>query len=157
MKAPIAMCAILGAVALGTPANADAQGAPYCSDLKRLAAMAMTQERFAAITGKAREGNFLETSLSLMGWNNCALYGAATYTCDSPVLGTAEEAESAQAEALQQIKACLGDGWAEAVERSSSRYVVLRSVLRPVSITLSTDETDDKKHIVHLILFVREN
>ena len=115
MKAPIAMCAILGAVALGTPANADAQGAPYCSDLKRLAAMAMTQERFAAITGKAREGNFLETSLRLMGWNNCALYGAATYT---PVLGTAEEAESAQAEALQQIKACLRDGWAEAVERS---------------------------------------
>ena len=92
-----------------------------------------------------------------MGWNNCALYGAATYTCDSPVLGTAEEAESAQAEALQQIKACLGDGWAEAVERSSSRYLVLRSVLRPVSITLSTDETDDKKHIVHLILFIRGN
>jgi hypothetical protein len=33
--------------------------------------------------------------------------------------------------------------------------VVLHHALRPVSITLSTDQTDDKKHLVHLILFVR--
>jgi hypothetical protein len=46
---------------------------------------------------------------------------------------------------------------AEVADSASSSYVVLHSALRPVSITLSTDQTDDKKHVVHLILFVRRN
>src|SRR5262245_63912717 len=121
----------------------------YCSDLQRVTTLAMTRERFAAIAGKPREGNFLETSLALTGWNNCALYGAATYACDSPALGSAQDAQQAQAELLRQIKACLGEGWSEATERSSPNYVVLHNALRPVSTTLSTDETEELRRVVH--------
>jgi len=94
---------------------------------------------------------------ALTGWNNCALYGAAAYTCDSPALGSAQEAQRAQSDLLRQIKTCLGEGWTEATERSSPDYVVLHNALRPVSITLSTDQTDDGRHVVHLNVFVRRN
>ena len=33
---------------------------PYCSDLKRVAGLAMTNERFASISAKPRDGNFAE-------------------------------------------------------------------------------------------------
>jgi len=153
---------ILAVALAGSPGQGWAQDprpeAPsYCSDLQRVTAQAMTRERFAPIAGKPREGNFLETSLALTGWNNCALYGAATYTCDSPALGSAQDAQQAQAELLRQIKTCLGEGWAEATERSSPDYVVLHNALRPVSITLSTDQTDNGGHVVHLNVFVRRN
>jgi hypothetical protein len=137
--------------------DAGSQVAPYCNDLKRVAALAMSQERFASITGKPRQGNFVDTTLTLTGWQDCALYGATTYTCDSLPLDSAQAAEQAQAEILKEAKSCLGEGWSEAADRASSSYVVLHSALRPVSITLSTDQTDDKKHVVHLILFVRRN
>jgi hypothetical protein len=71
-------------------------------------------------------------------------------------MDTAEEAEKARAAILDQVKACLGAGWAEAAERSSPSYVVLHAA-RPVSITLSTDQTDNKTHVVRLIVFVRRN
>jgi hypothetical protein len=103
------------------------------------------------------KGNFTDTRLTLTGWQDCSLYGPATYTCDSRALGSAEDAETAQARMLHEIKACLGETWSEAKERSSSRYVVLHSALRPISITLSTDETDAKEHLVRLIVFVRRN
>src|SRR5262249_4389520 len=90
-------------------------------------------------------------------WKDCSLYGAATYTCDSSEMDTAEEAEKARAAILDQVKACLGAGWAEAAERSSPNYVVLHDAVRPVAITLSTDQTDSKKHVVRLIVFVRRN
>jgi hypothetical protein len=77
--------------------------------------------------------------------------------CDSAALDSAQAAQQAQAEILQQAKACLGEGWSEAPDRGSANYVVLHSALRPVSITLSTDQTDDKKHVVRLIMFVRGN
>ena len=137
--------------------NAASEAPAYCSELKRVAALAATKERFASIAGKPREGNFLETTLPLTGWRDCALYGAATYTCDSREHDSAEEAERAEAELAWQIKSCLGEGWAIATARSSASYVVLHDVMRPISITLSTDETADKKHIVHLIMFVRRN
>ena len=117
----------------------------------------MSQEKFASITGKPRQGNFSDTSLTLTGWHDCALYGAGTYTCDSQPLDSAQAAEQAQAEILKEAKACLGEGWSEAADRASPSYVVLHSALRPVSITLSTDQTDDDKHVVHLIMFVRRN
>jgi hypothetical protein len=153
---------ILALLLASLPGMASAQGAgseapAYCSELKRIVALAATKERFASIGGKPREGDFLETSVTLTGWNNCALYGTATYTCDSHELNSADEAERAQSDVLQQLKSCLGEGWASATERSSSSYVVLHNVMRPISITLSTDETADKKHIVHLIMFVRRN
>jgi hypothetical protein len=138
-------------MAQGAPAPA----VPYCPDLQRVAELAMSKERFAAIAGSPRQGNFLDTKLALTGWSNCSLYGTNTYTCDSPEVETAAAAEHAQAELLQQMKTCLGEGWSEATDRSSAAYVVLHHALRPVSITLSTDQTDDKKHLVHLILFVR--
>jgi len=137
--------------------DADPQAAAYCADLKRVAALAMTKERFSSITGRPRNGSFLDTNLVLAGWTDCSLYGPGTYTCDSQGLGTAQEAENAQARTLHDIKACLGDAWAEAKERSSASYVVLHNVARPISITLSTDETDKKEHVVRLILFVRRN
>src|SRR5262245_29275973 len=71
--------ALAGPPGQGWAQDIGSEAPPYCSDL-----LAMARERFAAITGKPREGNFQETSLALTGWNNCARYGVATYTCDSP-------------------------------------------------------------------------
>jgi hypothetical protein len=136
---------------------AGSEALPYCADLKRVVALAATRERFAPITGKPREGNFLDTTLPLTSWTNCSLYGAGTYTCDSRGLPTAQAAEQAQAATLHEIKACLGESWSEAKDRSSPSYVVLHSRAAPISITLSTDQTDSKEHVVRLILFVRRN
>src|SRR5262249_34353999 len=146
--------ALSGAPGTALAQDTGAEAPPYCSDLKQVAALAMTKERFASIAGKPREGNFTDTRLPLTGWQDCSLYGPATYTCDSRALGNAEDAEAAQARMLREIKACLGETWSEAKERSSHRYVVLHSALWPISITLSTDETDAKERVVRLILFV---
>ena len=137
--------------------DARSRAPSYCFDLSRVVDLAMTKERFASIAGRTRQGSFQDTSLVLKDWKDCSLYGAATYTCDSSEMDTAEEAEKARAATLQQVKACLGAGWAEAAERSSPNYVVLHNAARPVSITLSTDQTDGKKHVVRLIVFVRRN
>jgi hypothetical protein len=151
------------AVAMASlPAIALAQGArsqapSYCFDLSRVVDLAMTKERFASIAGRPRQADFRDTSLVLVDWKDCSLYGATTYTCDSSGMDTAEEAEKARAAMLDQVKACLGAGWAEAAERSSPSYVVLHDAARPVSITLSTDQTDAKKYVVRLIVFVRRN
>jgi hypothetical protein len=151
------------AVAMASlPAIALAQGArsqapSYCFDLSRVVDLAMTKERFASIAGRPRQGSFQDTRLVLKDWKDCSLYGAATYTCDSSAMDTAEEAEKARATTLQQVKACLGAGWDEAAERSSPSYVVLHNAARPVSITLSTDQTNGKKYVVRLIVFVRRN
>jgi hypothetical protein len=137
--------------------DAGSQAIPYCADIKQVTALAMTRDRFASITGKPRDGSFLDTKLQLTGWNDCSLYGPGTYTCDSQALDTAEAAEKAQAATLRDIKTCLGNGWTEAADRGSANYVVLHSLIRPVSITLSTDQTDKNEHVVRLILFVRKN
>ena len=143
--------------ALASAQDARSQAPPYCFDLTRVVDLAMTKERFASIAGRQRQGGFQDTSLALAGWKDCSLYGAATYTCDSSEMATAEEAEKARAAILDQVKACLGAGWAEAAERSSPSYVVLHDAARPVAITLSTDQTDGKKYVVRLIVFVRRN
>ena len=97
------------------------------------------------IAGVPRAGNFAETTLSLPGWAGCALYGSSTYTCDSPAVGTADAAERAQAILLREIKACLGEGWDEAADRSSARYTVVRSALRPVSPEAAADPSLDSR------------
>src|SRR5437870_2205343 len=130
------MRVILALALASSPVAAWAQGAgseapAYCSELKQVAALAATKERFASIAGKPREGNFVETTLPLTGWRDCALYGSATYTCDSRELNSAQEAEQAQSDVLLQIKSCLGEGWVTAPERSSSSYAVLHNVMRP--------------------------
>jgi hypothetical protein len=157
MRRLVACALAFSAVSETAWAQNAAQPIPYCADLARVVALAATKERFASIAGKPREGNFVETSLSLTGWNDCSLYGATTYTCDAPAHKTAAEAEQAQARLLDELKACLGPTWTEAKERSSSSYVVLHNAARPISITLSTDQNDRNEHLVHLILFVRRN
>jgi hypothetical protein len=126
----------------------------YCAALKRLAALAATKDRFAGITGRSREGNFLETTLPLAGWDNCAIYGPRSYTCDSYKVPTAAAAEKRQATILNEVKECLGDDWSEVKDRSSSSYVVLHDARGAVSITLSTDFSEGD-HLVHLIIFAR--
>jgi hypothetical protein len=148
---------ILLALALaGATATAAAQDAPaYCSELQQIVSLAMTKGRFSNIAGTPQQGDFHATNLPLAGWRNCSLYGANTYTCDSVEVDTAQQAEATQAAVLHEIKSCLGKGWSEADGRSSPSHVVLHSALRPVSITLSMDATDNKTHVVHLIVFIR--
>jgi hypothetical protein len=129
----------------------------YCSELQEVTGIAMSKSRFTSIARKPREGNFLDTSLPLPGWNDCSLYGTRTYTCDSPGLPSREAAESAQAATLLELKACLGAGWSEALDRSSPNYVVLHDAWHPVSITLSTDETEQRQHVVRITIFRRGN
>src|SRR5262249_52896022 len=119
----------LPAIALAQDARS--QEPSYCFDLSRVVDLAMTKERFASIAGRPRQGSFQDTCLVLKDWKDCSLYGAATYTCDSSAMDTAEEAEKARAATLQQVKACLGAGWDEAAERSSPSYVVLHNAARP--------------------------
>jgi hypothetical protein len=147
--------ASLSAAALAQ--NTRAPGPSYCFDLSRVVDLAVTKERFASIAGRPRPGDFRDTKLALAGWKDCSLYGAATYTCDSAEMDTAEQADAARRDLLDDVKSCLGAGWAEATERSSPSYVVLQNAARPVSITLSTDQTDSKRHVVRLTLFVRRN
>ena len=151
------------AIALASlPAAALAQSAhpqapPYCFDLSRIVDLAVTKERFASIAGPPRPGDFRDATLVLAGWKDCSVYGAATYTCDSAEMDTAEQADEARRDILDDVKSCLGASWAEAAERSSPSYVVLHNAARPVSITLSTDQTDSKRHVVRLTVFVRRN
>ena len=138
-----------------SPSSTSTDIAAYCADLKRVAALAASNDRFASITGNPRHGSFLDTTLPLTGWRDCSLYGAGTYTCDWPVAGSAQAAEKAQADLVRTLKTCLGEEWSEAADQSSAKYVILRHGTQPVSITLSVDQTDDNTHVVHLILFVR--
>jgi hypothetical protein len=138
-----------------TSNSAFSKAAPYCADLKSLAALTTTKDKFASITGEPREGNFLHTSLPLTGWKDCSLYGSRTYTCDSQELGTAEEAEKAQATAVHQIRACLGEAWTEDNDRSSSSYVVVRNAAGSAAITISMDTKDKNEYVVRLVLFLR--
>ena len=159
MKRKLAMIAValasLPAAALAQ--NARSQTPPYCFDLSRIVDLAVTKERFASIAGRPRQGDFRDASVLLPDWKDCSLYGAATYTCDSAEMDSAEAAEKARSVTLGQVKSCLGAGWSEAAERSNPSYVVLHNAARPVSITMSTDQTDSKKHVIRLIVFVRRN
>jgi len=156
-KARLLALAMASLPAIALAQGARSQAPSYCFDLSRVVDLAMTKERFASIAGRPRQGSFLDTTLVLADWKDCSLYGTATYTCDSSEIDTAEEAEKARVAILDQVKACLGAGWVEAAERSSPSYVVLHDAARPVSITLSTDQTDHKKYVVRLIVFVRRN
>jgi hypothetical protein len=147
--------ASLPAAALGQ--NARSPAPPYCFDLSRIVDLAVTKERFASIAGRPRQGDFRDASVVLPDWKDCSLYGAATYTCDSAEMDSAEAAEKARSATLRQVKSCLGAGWSEAAERSNPSYVVLHNAARPVSSTVSTDQTDSKKHVIRLIVFVRRN
>jgi hypothetical protein len=155
-KRAIMAVALASLPATALAQNVSSQAPAYCFDLSRVTDLAVTKERFASIAGRPRPGNFLDARVVLPDWKDCSLYGAST-SCDSAEMDTAAQAEKARAAVLDQVKSCLGLGWAEAADRSSPSYVVLHNAARPVSITLSTDQTDNKKHVVRLIVFVRRN
>ena len=151
-KVALALGIGAGFSAIGGQAFADAA---YCPDLKRVVALAATQEKFASIAGQPREGNFRDTTVPLTDWRDCSLYGLRSYTCDSRAFATADAAEKALAGIVDEMRNCLGDGWIEDKSRSSSVYVVLQNAQIAASMTLSTDVTDRKEHVVRLILFLR--
>src|SRR6201982_148535 len=122
-KARLLALAMASLPALASAQDARSQAPPYCFDLTRVVDLAMTKERFASIAGRPRQGSFQNTSLVLAGWKDCSLYGAATYTCDSSEMDTAEEAEKRRAAILDQVKACLGAGWGGAAGGPSPSYV----------------------------------
>ena len=130
---------------------------PYCSDLKRATDLAMTNERFASISAKPRDGDFADSSLVLMDWNDCSVYAGRIYTCDSRPIETAQEAEQMQRKISQEIQYCLGISWVEEKDRSSLGFIRLHHADQPISMTLSIDETDQKQYLVRLILFGRSN
>jgi hypothetical protein len=147
--------ALLVSIVSGTAQNS-LPGAPaYCKNLKQVTTLALAGNRFAAIAGKRREGSFRDTTLPLTGWKDCALYGAATYTCDSHALRSSTEAEAALTKTTDEILRCLAGAWVEVKDRSSAAYVVLHPVRGSASITLSLDEDDNKEHLVRLTLFLR--
>src|SRR5262249_31986307 len=139
--------------AMALAQNPRSQPPSYCFDLSRITDLAATKERFASIAGRPRQGDFRDTSLTLPNWNDCS----PTYTCAYAEMESVAEAEKARAATLGDVKTCLGAGWAEAAERSSPSYVVLHNMAQPVAITLSTDQSDSKKYVVRLTVFVRRN
>src|SRR5262245_6270250 len=132
-----------------------ASAVAYCPELKRIVTLALTKEKFSAIAGAPREGNFLDTTLPLTGWKSCSLYGARTYTCDFGSYGSAEEATKIQAVIVDEITACLGEGWVGDDERSSPVYAIVRSSRIPVSMTIATNAEGSDGHVVRLTLFLR--
>src|SRR6266481_3003986 len=127
----------------------------YCAELKQVAALALAKDKFASIIGAAREGNFLDSKLSLPGWGDCSFYGRATYTCDSRAFKTADEGNAAHGKVLDEVKSCLRGSWAEVESRASPGYVVLHDERDSASITINTALTEKGGHVVRLILFLR--
>lgn len=152
----ISALALVASTAAALAQGFPSETVPYCAELKHITNLAMTRERFASIIGKAREGNFRDTTFPLTGWKDCSFYGPTTYTCDSPELNSAAEAEKAETTTAQQIVACL-DAWNEAKEQSGPNFIVLHPRLGPASITLNLDETDIGRFVVRLTLFLRRS
>jgi hypothetical protein len=148
----LALNAALPLIAL--PAFAQNGVPAYCDDLKQIHNHAMSRQRLAPIMGAPKEGNFRETTLPLAGWNDCSMYGQATYTCDSVELMSEAAALAEQARIAAGILACFADTWVPVPDQSSPGYLVLHPKLGPTSVTLSLDETE-KGHVVRLTLFVR--
>jgi hypothetical protein len=151
----LAAVALLSSVTAGLSQEGAAGATAYCAELRHITNLAMTRERFASIIGKPRAGDFRETTMSLTGWNDCAFYGTRAYTCDSPGLASADEAEIAALRIAREITDCLETAWSQVPEQSSRGYLVLHPGLGPASITLNLDRTDRNQHIVRLTLFLR--
>jgi hypothetical protein len=146
--------AMMASIFAGATARADDVPA-YCGELRQVAAAALTKDKFAGIIGKPRAGNYLDTTVALPSWEDCAFYGTRTYTCDSGAFKTAEDGDRTLAKILGEVKACLRDGWAEDQSRASPGYVVLHDNRQMAAITINTDRTEKGEYIVRLILFLR--
>jgi hypothetical protein len=155
-RAAARICAAMVTASISTGAVAQADDVPsYCAELRQVAAAALAKDKFAGMVGKPRAGNFLDSTMALPGWEDCAFYGLRTYTCDSHGFKTAEEGDRALAKILGEVKACLRDGWAEDEGRASPGYVVLHDRRQVAAITINTDRTERGEPIVRLILFLR--
>jgi len=143
-------------VALGVNAAAQ-EGVPYCAELERIAGLASTTEKFSAIAGRPRDGDFSDTTLPLSGWVDCSVYGPRTYSCDSVSFGSTAAAEQAIEHAAQQIAACTGGVWRRRPQQSSPSYQILTHAKAPVSMTLSTAESGADSFVVRLIVFTRRD
>ncbi len=150
----ICATAMMASVLAGAIARAD-DVASYCGELRQVAAAALAKDKFAGLVGKPRAGNFLDATVVLPGWGDCAFYGLRTYTCDSRGFKTAEEGDRALVRTLGEVKACLRDGWAEDQSRASPGYVVLHDNRQVAAITINSDRSEQGEHIVRLILFLR--
>jgi hypothetical protein len=156
LRAPVRLCALTTVALINVGPIVRAAGVPsYCAELKQVATLALAREKFASIIGVAREGNFLDSKVSLPGWGDCSFYGTRTYTCDSQGLKTTEEAIAAHGKVFDEVKACLRGSWAEVESRASPGYVVLHDDRDSASITINTDLTEKGEHVVRLILFLR--
>jgi hypothetical protein len=150
----ICAATVMASLLAGAIARAD-DFPSYCAELRQIAAAALAKDKFAGIVGNPRAGNFLDATVALPGWEDCAFYGLRTYTCDSHGLETAEEGDRALAKILGEVKTCLRDGWAEDQSRASPGYVVLHDTRQVAAITINNDRSERGEHIVRLILFLR--
>ena len=129
---------------------------PFCSDIADVVRLAASADKFAAITGKVREGSFHETSRPLSGWKDCTIYGERTYSCNSDDFKTADAAKQEVATVVGQVKGCFGEGWwIEDALRTSPLYVVLHHPIGLATMTISTDEERKDAHVLRLTMFLR--
>ena len=154
-RTPARLCALTVALINVGPIVHAAEAPSYCPELKQVAALALTRDKFASIIGAAREGNFLDSKVTLPGWGDCSFYGMRTYTCDSQAFKTADEGNAAHGKVLEEVKSCLRGSWTEDESRASRGYVVLHDERQSASITINTDLTERGQHVVRLILFLR--
>jgi hypothetical protein len=150
-----ALVTLIGSAGTAFGQIAPADTAPYCTDLKRIVALAVNRLGFESIAGRPREGDFRLTTLPLPGWRECSLYGRTTYTCDSRVFQTVDKATQAHAQDVDQILSCLAGAWSLIEDRSSPGYAVLHAANGLASMTVSLDQTGNNEHIVRLTLFTR--
>lgn len=148
--------AIAAAAFGGGAGMAQMNAKPFCTDLSHVVRSAAAAERFASITGKPREGSFHETTRPLSGWNDCAIYGERTYSCNSGSIRSADAAQRKLKAVVRDIKACFGAGWwKEDAERTSPLYVVLHHPVGLATMTISTDEDRKGVHVLRLTMFLR--
>jgi hypothetical protein len=153
---PSRLCSVtvMALMCAGSPTRADDMPA-YCPELRQVAAAALARDKFAGLIGAPRDGNYLQSNVALSGWQDCAFYGARTYTCDSHPIDTTTEAGRAFERTLGEVKGCLREGWTEDASRASPGYAVGRDDRQIASITINTDRIDTDRYVVRLILFLR--
>src|SRR5258708_19303241 len=63
------LCVLTTAALINVGSIVQAAEVPsYCTELKQVAALALAKDKFASIIGPAREGNFLDSKITLPGW-----------------------------------------------------------------------------------------
>jgi len=155
-RTPARLCALTTAALINVAPIVQAAEVPsYCEELKQVASLVLVKDKFASIIGAPRAGNFLDSKVTLPGWGDCSFYGTRTYTCDSQGFKTADEGNAAHGRVLDEVKSCLRGDWTEDESRASPGYVVLHDERQLASITINTDLTEKREHIVRLILFLR--